>query len=657
MQIGEVYGGGQKADASGNTVINIEQGNITNDVYGGGMEGHISGSVTVNIGKSDGTGAVNIGHDVYGGGALANTNTGNLNEGGTITTDRYVTDINLYPGATINHDVYGGGLGRKASQGVDAVQAIVYGDVTITQFGAALTAVYDDDELATSGRIFGCNNINGTPKGHVLVNVKKTARGSNPNYDLAAVYGGGNEAEYLPYLENTEFAEVLISPDDCDDISIHSVYGGGNAASTPATKVTINGAYEIKYVFGGGNGAGENNPGANVGYHDYSNSQYTGTSESDIQNRREQFAYGTGVASTNILGGHILNLYGGSNTKGNIRQSSISMLDELSSCELIIEGIHGGGREAYMEGQAILDLGCITGMPAIYGGSENADVGSNVELTISSGHFDKVFGGNNKGGRIMGSITVNIEQTGCLPVTIDELYLGGNNAPYSVYGYGDPLPQPVNVGTEQDPEYLTHYELKHSDSPQGKLYDDPVLHIRSFDSIGTVFGGGNGILATMVANPTVEINVAKGWVDGLYTGNKEEYSAYKGAPVELNDYGRINTVFGGGNLATVEGNTTILIGDSLNHSVKLKSMDKLYNSISGTGIKRGHIKAEKAESNGVKTVTYTVVDQEGNPVEGKEPLTVTIEQTIYGAIITGNVYGGGNNADVTGTTHIQVGPE
>ena len=652
-----VYGGGQKADVSGNTVINIEKGTITNDVYGGGMEGHISGSVTVNIGKSDGTGAVTVGHDVYGGGALANTNTGNLNNDNTITTDRHVTNINLYPGATITHDVYGGGLGRKASQGVDSVQAIVYGDVTVTQFGAALTAVYDDDELATSGRIFGCNNINGTPKGHVLVNIKKTAQGSNPGYDLAAVYGGGNEAEYWPDQDDTEFAEVLVSPDNCNDISIHSVYGGGNAASTPATKVTIYGAYEIKYVFGGGNGAGDDNPGANVGYHDYSKSQFTGTSESDIANRKEQFAYGTGIASTNVLGGHILNLYGGSNTKGNIRQSSIAMLDELSTCQLIIESIHGGGREAYMEGKAILDLGCITGMPAIYGGSENADVGSNVELTISSGHFDKVFGGNNKGGRIFGSITVNIEQTGCLPITIGELYLGGNNAPYSVYGYGDHLPELVNVGTDQEPEYVTHYDLKHKDSPQGQLYDNPILHIRSFDSIGTVYGGGNGSLATMIADPIVEINETKGWVDGLYSGSLEKYSAYKDTPTELADYGQINTVFGGGNLALVEGNTTILIGDSLDHSVKLKSMDKLYNSIPSTGIKRGNIKEEKSINDGVKTITYTVVDQDGNPVEGKEPLTVTIEQTIYGAIITGNVYGGGNNADVTGNTNIQIGPK
>ena len=42
--------------------------------------------------------------------------------------------------------------------------------------------------------------------------------------------------------------------DGCDMTSIRQVYGGGNAASVPATDVLINGTYEIEEVFGGGNG-------------------------------------------------------------------------------------------------------------------------------------------------------------------------------------------------------------------------------------------------------------------------------------------------------------------------------------------------------------------------------------------------------------------
>lgn len=657
-----VYGGGQKANVNGNTVININKGQVSNDVYGGGMEGHVSGSVAVNIGKSDGSTTVIIGNDVYGGGALANTNTANMsivngNEVVNLVDGSKTTVVNLYPGATIGHDVYGGGRGQKSP----SVPATVYGNVTVTQFGAVLTAQYNNLDIATSGRIFGCNNKNGTPKGSVTVNIRKTARGNNTGYDLAAVYGGGNEAEYVPFnsgLQSCDHTTVIVSPDDCDDISIHSVYGGGNAASTPATNVIINGAYEIKYVFGGGNGAGDDNPGANVGYHDYSESQFAGTTQADIDGRKESFAYGTGVASTNVYGGHIHFVYGGSNTKGNIREASVSMLDELSRCELHIDGIYGGGREAYMEGKTILEMGCITGMTAIYGGSENADVGSDVNLTITSGHYDKVFGGNNKGGRIFGSITVNIEQTGCVPISIDELYLGGNNAPYSVFGYGGEVPN-QNVGTEQDPELVTHFQPLEGDENHPQLYDDPELHIRSFESIGTVYGGGNGKLATMVGNPTVEINVTDGWVNGQYAGTKTEYLPYVDTPQMLSSNGVIETVYGGGNAAKVKGNTNILIGDSISQTKKatITSMTQLYNLAGTTGIKRSNIKITRSEDNGVKKVTYTTVDENGDPVQGKTPLTVQTKQTVNGATITGNVYGGGNQADVTGSTNIQLGPE
>lgn len=665
-------GKGHEAVVNGNTVLHLLKGTVTHDVYGGGMEGSVAGSVTVNIGQSDGSTAVNIGNDVYGGGALANTNTANMSivngvEAVNLQEGSKETVVNLYPGATIGHDVYGGGLGRKTVFDEDGITvltpgiaALVYGNVTVTQFGAVLTATYNTSlDVATSGRIFGCNNINGTPKGSVLVNIKKTARGENTGgYDLAAVYGGGNEAEYVPFnssLQSCDLTTVIVSPDDCDDISIHSVYGGGNAASTPATNVIINGAHEIKYVFGGGNGAGQGNPGANVGYHDYSDSQFTGTSQEDINGRKESFAYGTGVASTNVYGGHIHFVYGGSNTLGNIREASVAMLDELSRCELHVDGIYGGGREAYMEGKTSVEMGCITGMTAIYGGSENADVGSDVHLNITSGHFDKVFGGNNKGGRIFGSITVNIEQTGCVPITIGELYLGGNNAPYSVFGYGDEVPN-QNVGTEQEPEYVTHYRPNEDDGTHQQLYDDPVLHIRSFESIGTVFGGGNGKLATMVADPTVEINVTDGWVNGQYSGGKDEYSQYIGSPMMLDANGVINTVYGGGNEATVIGNTNVLIGDSLNSDATITSMSELFNKVGNEGMKRSNIMMTKTTQDNVKTITYTVVDQDNNPVEGKDPLVVNIKQKVNGVTITGNVYGGGNQADVTDSATIQLGP-
>ena len=655
-----VFGGGNHALTNGNTTVNIIKGTVSHDVYGGGSLADVTGAVTVNIGDSttNSTKRVFINHDVYGGGALANTNTGNQKGGGVIKTDSLKTTVNLYPGATIKNDVYGGGLGNQDTA------AIVYGNVSVHQYGAVLIPAYNNDSLATSGRIFGCNNVNGTPMGHVLVHVKKTTTPTEGQhrYDLAAVYGGGNKAEYVPYnigLEpaTSDFAEVKIEPNNCDDISIHSVYGGGNAASTPATKVTVSGAYEIEYIFGGGNGAGlvdgNPNPGANVGYHQYGDT-IAGSSAEHIAARRDQskgYIYGSGLATTDIFGGTIHYVYGGSNTRGNVRETAVSMLDEVSSCPLIIDGIYGGGREAYMEGATSLELGCITGMEELYGGSEKADVGGNIELTITSGHFGKVYGGNNKGGRIFGSITLNIEQTGCVPITIDTIYLGGNNAPYSVYGYKN-THTTVNVGTEDDPEYVEHYELKES----GDKYPDPKLNIRSFKSIGTVFGGGNGSLATMVGDPTVDINVTQGWVNGEYLGiNSEypEYNSYSGTPQVIPD-GTIETVYGGGNRAEVRGSTTLLIGDKMGTSDTLRSMVDLYSTLpanSEDGDPRSNIEVKRATVEGKPGVSYTPV---ADPTKAKSWANV---QEIKGATITGNVYGGGNHADVTGGTTVKIGPD
>ena len=663
-----IYGGGSQADVSENTSISLENGTVSNDVYGGGMQGNVGGNVTVNVSKANNTGTVTVGHDVYGGGALANTNTANFSLGANdaeeidlTSDDSKHTVVNLYPKATIGHDVYGGGRGQAQNtytpSGSD-IPAIVYGNVTVYQYGAVLLASYNQEGLAESGRIFGCNNVYGSPKGHAKVYVKRTVSNSATNqilsteanrmsatgthtYQLAAVYGGGNQAEYTPFNAN-DFAEVFIDPDDCDSISIHSVYGGGNAAATPATKVTISGSYEIEYVFGGGNGAGQGNLGANVGYHYYS------TPESDIQGRADK-AYGTGIAATNIYGGRIHYIYGGSNTKGNVRSTAVSMLDELSECALNVDGIYGGGREAYMEGSTQLEMGCVTGMAEIYGGSEKADVGSNVQLTITSGHFHKVFGGNNKGGRINGSITVNIEQTGCVPITIDELYLGGNNAPYSVYGYNNDTTT-VDVGGG---EMVTHYGLNESGQ---NPYPDPRLNIRSFDTIGTVYGGGNGELAVMVANPIVDINVTKGWVNGEYLGGNADYTAYRATAMDLTTDGVITgDVYGGGNQAKVKGKTRIRIGDKLGESVSLKSMELLYNQIGSSGERRGDVKMQRSGDNAIIYTIQKFENDEWVDDGTKTPLTANISQPVTGVTINGNVYGGGNEADVTKGTDVQIG--
>lgn len=563
--LGYVYGAGNKADYAGSPVVNIKNGTVSHDVFGGGLQANVGGSVTVNMLGGSVEGAL------YGGGALAHTNT----NGGT-------TSVNLVGGTV--HDVYGGGLGQKKdfNDATEDIEAYVNGNVTVTLNGSNETGATNDCKV--TGNIFGCNNLNGSPKGNVLVNIHKTVgtdkttgEKDNTTYDVAAVYGGGNMAAYVPSNPETTEAKATVNIYGCDDTSIQYVYGGGNAASVPASEVTVHGCYEIGYVFGGGNGRdklpnGQDNPGANVGYYTY---EYNGQTGEVISGTQQP--YGSGVAAVNLLGGRIHSAFGGSNTKGNVRSAAVAFLDEADDqCLLHIDDVYGGGNEAYMEGNAQIKLGCITSLAVIYGGSKRANVGGDIVLNITSGHFDRIFGGNNESGYINGSITVNIEETGCHPITIGELYGCGNQAPYI--------------------------------TPTGKA--DPTVNVKSFTSIGRIFGGGLGKGAVVTGNPTVNINEV--------VGKNATYSPwdYPGKTITFNEgnvtlpehtagaIGVIGEVFGGGNAADVIGNTTVNIGTA-------------------------------------ETVDYVSTAEKGITVEG--------------ANILGNVYGGGNNADVSGKANVVVG--
>ena len=425
-----VFGGGNAGHVRRNTVVDIlDQAKVDGNVYGGGAgslksptAGLVNHDVTVNI-----KGGL-IGKDVYGGGAIANTNTHDKRNNPSLYADGTTakahastygnpsedvfckTEVNL-TGGIILGNAYGGGQGvipdaTATEAEIANAGALVRGNVTVTLNGTAFhpTTTTDDqgNNIADGGRVFGCNNLNGTPQGTVLVHVLQTKgvtqsgetysiNNTKPaldsgTYEVQAVYGGGNLAAYEPwkadatgqYATNHSAADrpVQVVIDGCDLTSIEYVYGGGNAAATPSTDVMILGAYEIGNVFGGGNGKDrinksgtwEENPGADVG----------------LVNSTD---YGTGKADTYLMGGYIHSAFGGSNTKGSIRESAEVHMDEAKDgsgkaiCPLQIDEVYGGGNEAYLEGGVSLDLGCITRMKALYGGAKAAGIGKDVVLT------------------------------------------------------------------------------------------------------------------------------------------------------------------------------------------------------------------------------------------------------------------------------------
>ena len=635
------------------TQVNINVGaNVRRSVFGGGEAGIVKESVVVNMNGGE------ITQDVYGGGALANTNTSVLTGSSAETV---TTTVNL-KGGKINRNVYGGALGQTedTASGLDDIEAKVYGNVLVE----LNNGVADDAKgCVVLGSIFGCSNLNGTPMGDVMVHVYKTqndaatrvanapASGETPavedakvagRYDVEAVYGGGNQSAYVPAdLENNK-TEVII--DGCERTSIKQVYGGGNAACTPATNVTVNGTFEIDELFGGGNGLDNilingvtmPNPGANVGYKNYS--EYYKDEGDDTWKVRDKAAYdtkdertaatelvyGTGKASVNIYGGTVHHVFGGSNTKGNVRKTAVTLLEELEGddcCPFKVDEAYGGGKSAEMDAEAQLLMACIPGLQAVYGGAEAADVRGNVTLNITNGTFDRVFGGNNLSGTIGGSITINVEEIGCRPVIIGELYGGGNKAGYSVYGY-DSDGKPKESGT--------------------RLYDDPQVNVMSFTSIGNIYGGGYGDGATLVGNPNVNVNEVYGKYYDNISGNT---SSIVPENAKIGDYpipshakgkmGAISNVFGGGNAAKVIGNT----------NVNIATLDKVY-VVKQVSVGDDVSSLFTRKNDG----TYTAAT--GTAVDGT---TYYEKKDVLGVDIRGNVYGGGNNAEVTGDSKVKIG--
>ena len=715
-----VSGGKIGYDANGDVVAN------GGNVYGGGETGHVKDGVTVNITGGE------IAKDVYGGGALAHTNTSNLKQDRSdhnywkwtdaeIKTAKYQTVVNLQ-GGTIHGDAYGGGLGRKeigtvGQEGyVSPVEALVYGNVTVELNNGVST----NERGCVVSRIFGCNNLNGSPQGHVKVHVhatqpageNKTIKASDKfakfrkhseytttnyselttlattvgidteeapfstylstlssgtdeekktalekmidaigkkKYDVLAVYGGGNLAAYTPmgpdalpgtdtdinhittdYLNTLESTEVVI--EGCELTSIKQVYGGGNAASTPATNVTINGSYEIDESFGGGNGADNytlkegavnvwyENPGANVGYRNYTHWETSGSSPGTEaspynlakdnttaeqggatdtkENRKNNYGYGTGVATSDIKGGRIHSVYGGSNEKGNISNTALSMYQGASECPMDIDDTYGASKNAKIDGQTDQRLRCAHGIKEMFGGAKNADIDNDVYITITNGSsLERVFGGNNTSGAINGTITVTIEEGGCEPIHIGELYAGGYLAPYSVYGYeknSNGSYKTENV-SYIDNDGTTKTLAQRIPLTSGTARRDPIINVISATYIGEIFGGG--YQAKVVGNPHVNVNMTNGFVEVTKTektnSDPEGYSfvdnedgktyVYKDkvgnlykkpansseiniGEVNEEDYrvtlpiGTIGSIYGGGNLADVIGDTFVEIG-------------------------------------------------------------------------------------------------
>ena len=592
-QTGGVYGGGDESEVTGKTKtvrVNISSETTTpgvlnqpylNNVFGGGNEGNVASNVEVTIG-SDKDVTPYIKNDVYGGGALANVNHDENNH----------TTVIVHRG-TIDGNVYGGGLGRLEDEAhhISAVEAKVNGPVTVTVDGGSMN------------KVFGCNNLNGAPQNTVLVTVEK----GSGSLSITDVYGGGNQAAYegspVVHIYNGtitnnvyggglgETAVVtgtpavtvgdLTSGHDAYVARVNGdVYCGGDAANVQGeTSVTIQKCNTVigGDVYGGGNAAdivkdgteGGNTSvvitGGTINSSDEAHGNVFGGGHGNKDANPQVAANVAGNTSVEVNGGTVKRVFGGSNSKGDIGGSTgVTVEKDNDACELRITEVYGGGNLA--EGKAgRVNIVCTgttekEGVGDVYGGAKAAAVTGDIELNITGGKIDRVFGGNNVSGNIDGDITVNVEwdASTCANNSLNYVYGGGNQAAYSQ-----------------------------------KTAGHPAVNIYNATISNNVYGGGLGETAVVTGVPTVIVgDIRDGKEDNRATVNGDVYGGGDAANVVGTTSVLIQQchtviggdVYGGGNAAdivqngTEGGNTSVVItGGTINSS------DEAHGNVFGGG--------------------------------------------------------------------------
>lgn len=638
------------------TVI-INGGTIMGDVHGGAEQGTVDGDTYVKInGGTIGTIATATDNTTYRFGNVYGGGYGSDDTGDNSTQFTYINQ-------TTTADQVAGRVKGKAT--VDVLDGTMRADV----FGGAAFAYVDGDvevnigamsngakagetysgNATILGRVFGANNRSGTPLGNVDVNVYKTGHTSTPdnfypnpapddltvlaalaheesNFALKEVYGGSNMADYSPDVNKVATVHVY----QCDDNTIYDLYGGSNAANVNTNTFVIIDGGRMHRVFGGGNGAGEGNPGANI--------------------------HGTGT--THIYAGLIDELYGGSNTLGQVDVINLQ-IEEEGLCKMLIGDVFGGGNEAPLIGEIVTTVQCGAGTyDNFYGGANKAPIYGNVTVNIlggtynnlfagSRGHVDdpstqedesysadimkypadwetnpdnypsalidymrahsgqglegtggnvtlnlyggtiheNAYGGSDANGRIEGKITVNVLDTvqNC-PLDLENLYGAGRNTPYA--------PDLVN----------------------GKVINAPEINVIHCALDGNIYGGGDGILATTTANPVVNFGYNETMANWITQHNFNTDTASV----------TVNTIFGGGNAGKVVGSPKVTISQpSANASTVVEQ------NVFGGG------------SGWDRDSTYA-------QVQGNDTVIIT------GGWIKNNVYGGGEKASTTGNAIVNI---
>ena len=617
--------------SQGTNVVIADNAYVERGVYGGGSFGYCPTDMTSNI---------------YITGGCVDGKPGGVNAKATGSSDTNGNPVyDAEPNNTITGGVFGGACQNKG------------GHVNIYMTGGTV-----------NGGIYGGSNATGTICGNVTMKILGGHVGSmseNGETSLANIHGGG-------YGESTVIGgNVMLtigSPDQTDDGVV--VYGdvyGGSALGTVNYSPILDSKKNItgyKYVEGtrtdvvlyNGSINGSLYGGA-LGYIDNENSE--NNIAANVYGPVTVKVYGGSVKATTADGSG--GIYGANNLHGTpLRSVTVDIYGTAPATdedEYAVHAVYGGGNKAsyihddyptvtvhnndnsieyvYGGGNAAAvkatDVTIWGGnvIGNVFGGGNGtaraADVSGSTNVKVYGGTIGNVYGGSNTSGTINGTINVTANSRGEGENTPNTMLIG------SVYGGGNRAASKAGnilIGCTGDEGHIGNV---YGGANQADITTDIDLRLNS-GSIGNVFGGNNvsgnisGTVTVTVEDESADCGVFT--IDNVYGGgNLAAYTHNGNYPVVNMKSGIIrHAIYGGGlgETAIVTGNPQVVMtGGTVGHSETIDGNEVVYGDIFGGG--------NEADVKGNTSVTIT------------------------GGEVKRNVYGGGNQAAVSGTTNVIIG--
>lgn len=636
---GNIFGGGNAAQVDGiDSVLMLKGNSCVGNLFGGGNAAEADSAVVI-------MNVVTTVDTIFGGGNLAG-----------LTGSALVTVTN----GTVRGGIYGG---SNKSGTVD-------GDITVNVTGSS-------DNHTTIGANNAHANLHGggygqdtQTKGHVTVNYGDTPATFS---EYPKVYGDIYGGSALGWVNDATDGGIDTTTVNILNGNVYgNVYGGGLGRKQGDIKAGVNGK-----VFVNIGTIDNNSPVGNVVFSDTSAvfgcNNLHGSPQDSVFVNIYQTAHGDDIAhnlyptltsgtwTPELLATNaatqtyaIQSVFGGGNQASYTPVANRSTQVYVYGCENTIKDVFGGGNAANVgttgEGAVsantfiLIDGGRIN---RVFGGGNGSPVAANIygtaTTTINAGLIDTIFGGSN----MLGSITatsLNLDKAGdCDDEVFRVIYGGANLAPIS-----SNLNTTINCGV---------------------------------GAIGEIYGGSNK--ATITGN--VELNINGGTINYAYGGSKGDNTnstdAWIDGNVQLNLYGgTVHHAFGGSNLlGNVKRQITVNVLDTVSAPCNLV-LDTVYgggnlapytpdnsnlssplvNIINGTVNKfvygGGLGSSAAVTSKPVVNVGYDAATMATLLTPGA---TGSIVATVFSipdtvAIVTGEVYGGGDAALVNGSTSVTL---